>query len=111
MVSRPEITIPDPTTVRVPEVFLLGQDPAAQTSNASAAAVPRQAQQPAAAADEKVDKAGDNTRSPEALVEAAVEAPEGAGAAAADDDEDDGITFAWEEVDPRIDPKTGEWRE
>lgn len=25
--------------------------------------------------------------------------------------EDDGVTFAWEEADPRIDPSTGEWRE
>lgn len=35
----------------------------------------------------------------------------GAGGSGGGRDPHDGVTFAWEEADPRIDPGTGEWRE
>lgn len=81
----PEIHIPDPACVRVPQLYKPGSEAAAAPIKATLPAP-----EPAAVTSSASKLAGKQD--------------------AADQPEDDNIIFAWEEVDPRFDQGTKKWR-
>lgn len=81
----PEVTVPDPSSVRVTALYKPGADGA--RSGAAAAAAPEM-DTPSEGVAERAAPAAPRHDSGEALEE--------------------GVTFAWEEVDPR--PAAGAWR-
>ena len=61
-----------------------------------------------------VSEAGKGAQSPGAAAAAAAPAKQqqpGTAATAAKNDDLEDVRFAWEELDPRIDPATGAWRD